>query len=88
MAAAKGVFDQLLRPLCPDDASVELVDLAFGEPAPARAAARVCGQQLPDLLEREPRVLAKANESDVFGARRRVLPSPAGALGGREPIRS
>jgi hypothetical protein len=53
MRAVEGVFEQVLRPLRFGYASVELVDLALGEPTPVFAPPAVCRQQLTDLSERE-----------------------------------
>src|SRR5215204_1077812 len=72
--AVEGVLEQLLRLLRLGYASVELVDLAFGKPAPASAAAHACGQQLTDLFEREPGVLPEANESNPLGGGGGVMP--------------
>jgi hypothetical protein len=79
MGAFERVRDQLLRPLGVRDAGVELRDLALGQPTPGPAPAL---EQPTDLCEREPGVLAEANQRDALRARGRVVPSLANTLGG------
>jgi hypothetical protein len=81
MGAFERVLDQRLRSLGVRDASVELGDLALGEPTPPPASRGPGGEQPTDLCEREARVLAEANHGDAFCARGRVVPSLAGTLG-------
>jgi hypothetical protein len=82
--AAERVFEQLACVLCLGYAGVELVDLAFREPTPAPAPTAAVCQQLTDLWEREAGVPVEANQGDALGARRRVVPSAAHAIGGWE----
>jgi hypothetical protein len=80
--ALESVLDQLLRLLCVGDASVEFRDLALGQVTPASASLTPGGEHAADLREGEAGVLVEANERDPLGARRRVVPSSAGTLGG------
>jgi hypothetical protein len=80
MGAFESVLDQLLRSLGVRDASVELCDLALGQATPDPASPAPGGEQPTDLCEREPGVLAEANQRDAFCARGRVVPSLASVL--------
>ncbi len=82
MGAFERVRDQLLRSLGVRDASVELCDLALGQAIPVPASPAPGGEQPTDLCEREPGVLAEANQRDALCARGRVVPSLANTLGG------
>ena len=73
------VRDQLLRPLGVRDAGVELRDLALGQATPCPAPAV---EQPTNLCEREPGVLAEANQRDALRARGRVVPPLANTPGG------
>ncbi len=89
MGAFERVRDQLLRSLGVRDASVELCDLALGQVSPGPATPAKGDEQPTDLCEREPGVLAEANQRDALCARGRVVPSLADTLGGdSRPIRS
>lgn len=89
MGAFERVRDQLLRSLSVRDAGVELRDLALGQATPGPVPPAPRGEQPTDLREGEPGVLAETNQRDALGARGRVVPPPAGTLGGgSRPIRS
>jgi hypothetical protein len=82
MGAVERVLDQIFRSLGVGDASVELRDLALGQRTPGPASWAPGGEQPTDLCEREPGVLAEANQRDAFCARGRVVPSLARTLRG------
>ena len=82
MGAFERVRDQLLRSLGVRDAGVELCDLALAQTTQVPVSSAPGGEQLTDLCEREPGVLAEANQRDALYARGRVVPSLAGTLGG------
>ena len=80
--AFESVVDELLCSLRVRDASVELRDLALGQLTPASTSLAPGGEHPADFREGEAGVLVEANECDPLGARRRVVPSSAGTLGG------
>ena len=82
IGAFERVRDQLLRSLGVRDASVEFRDLALGQATPVPASPAPGGEQPTDLCEREPGVLAEANQRDALCARGRIVPSLANTLGG------
>jgi SAM-dependent methyltransferase len=84
VGTVEGMFEQIPCALCLGYAGVELGNLAFDKPIPPWAPAGPRGQQLTNFVEREPRVLAQANECEALGARSREMAFPAGALGGRK----
>ena len=80
--ALESVLDQRLRLLRVGDASVELRDLALGQVTPASTSLAAGGEHAADLREREAGVLVEVDQCDPLCARRRVVPFPAGTLGG------
>jgi hypothetical protein len=80
--ALESVLDQLLRPRCVGDASVEFRDLALGHVTPASTSLAPGGEHATDLIEPEAGVLVEANQRDALRARLLIAPSLAGTFGG------